>query len=50
MRHREPIRQPLQNPKPPIRGLAAQRDASGGFAGRRRRFLGTLALETLGHD
>jgi hypothetical protein len=48
-RHREPIRQPLQNPKPPIRGLAARRDASGGFGGRRRRFLG-LALGTLGHD
>jgi len=49
MRHREPIRQPRQNPKPPIRGLA-RRDASGGFGGRRRRFLGTLALGTLVHD
>jgi hypothetical protein len=50
MRHRERIRQPLQNQKPPIRGLAARRDASGGFDGRRRRFLGTLALGPLGHD
>ena len=50
MRDREPHRQPLLDPKPLIRGLAARRDASGGFDGRRQRFLGTLALGTLGHD
>ena len=49
MRDREPARQSLQDPQPPVARRAARREAGGEFDGARGCFVAAGLLRGLGH-